>query len=101
MVTKSIITSLNLFKHLQSKEVEPFDFDRRHVTSGNSLVEATETVYDAEPQRSPRSSTDEVVKSKSRDKYRRSGPPNGIVAKAKAKAAPPWRQESPKSKKLK
>ena len=56
---------------------------------------------DAEPQPSPESSTDEVVKSKSMDKYRRSGPPNGIVAKAKAKAAPPWRQESPKSKKLK
>ena len=45
MVTNSINTSLNLFKHLQSKEVEPFDFDRRHVTSGNSLGEATETVY--------------------------------------------------------
>ena len=35
------------------------------------------------------------------DKYRRSGPTNGTGAKAKAKAAPPWRQESPKSKKQK
>jgi len=33
------------FKHLQNKEVEPFVFDKRHVTSGNFLGEATETVY--------------------------------------------------------
>ena len=34
-------------------------------------------------------------------KYRRSGPTEGPVAKAKAEAPPPWKQESPLSKKQK
>ena len=70
-------------------------------TDAETLVSPPKPSTDAEPQRSPKSFTNEVVKSKSMDKYRRSGPPNGTVAKAKAKAALPWRQESPKSKKLK
>ena len=47
-----------------------------------------------------KSSTDAVVTSES-SKYRRSGPTEGPVAKAKAKANPPWKQESPQSKKQK
>ena len=55
---------------------------------------------DAEPQISSavKPSTDEVVESKSLDKYRRSGPPvDPSPTTAKAKAVPPWKQETPKS----
>ena len=56
----------------------------------------------AEPQISSaaKSSTDEIVESQSPDKYRRSGPQDdSSLATAKAKAVPPWKQETPKSKK--
>ena len=43
----------------------------------------------------------EAVVTSESSKYRRSGPTEEPVAKAKAKASPPWKQESPLSKKQK
>ena len=58
---------------------------------------------DAEPQISSAatSSTDEITESQPSDKYRRSGPQNDSPqVTAKAKTVPPWKQETPKSNKL-
>ena len=95
---KTAQNGLNLLTSSRQRKVKPFDVDKRHDITATHLGKPPKPSTDAEPERSPKSLTNEVVKSKSMDKYRRSGPTNGAVAKAKAKAAPPWRQESPKSK---
>ena len=69
-------------------------------TDAETPVSSTKPPTGVEPQCSSKSSTDAVVTSES-SKYRRSGPTEGPVAKAKAKANPPWKQESPQSKKQK
>ena len=98
---KTAHNGLNLLTFSRQRKVKPFDVDKRHDITATHLGKPPKPSTDAEPERPPKSLTNEVVKSKSMDKYRRSGPTNGTVAKAKAKAAPPWRQESPKSKKQK
>ena len=69
-------------------------------TDAETPVSPSKPPTGEELQCSSKSSTDDVVTSES-SKYKRSGPTEGPVAKAKAKATPPWKQESPKSKKQK
>ena len=67
-------------------------------TDAETSVSPSKPPTGVEPQCSSKTSTNDAVTSDV-SKYRKSGPPDGPVAKAKAKAAPPWRQELPKSKK--
>jgi hypothetical protein len=84
----------------KTKVTPPLDKSPKTSTDARTLVSPTKPHTCAEPQRSPKPSTDAVVISES-SKYRRSGPSEGPVAEAKAKATPPWKQESPQSKQQK
>ena len=84
----------------KTQVVTPKERPPKPSTDAETSVSPSKPPTGEEPQCSPKSSTDDVVTSES-SKYRKSGPTKGPVAKAKAKEAPPWKQESPKSKKQK